>query len=290
MRARDGRMKGIAICGALAHLATSGVHSVRLPLTRGLRPVYEAHQPIHISSIPSMRLSTHAGIELLGGRFRLLLDAQHHRQPAFEAERGWEKSTDFHYKLDAILGETMEIRRIETPLTEDETSALRSGDKVLLSGYVYTARDAAHKRFADALAAGVSLPLDVAGQVIYYCGPSPAGPGRIIGAAGPTTSSRMDAYTPALLALGLKGMIGKGRRSKDVKEAIVRHKAVYFGATGGAGALLSGNVLTYEIIAYPDLGPEAVARLYVRDLPLFVVNDSFGNDLYEMGESRYRMA
>jgi len=182
----------------------------------------------------------------------------------------------------------MDIRRIETPLVKDEISVLRSGDRVLLTGYVYTARDVAHKRFVDALAAGEPLPVDISGQVIYYCGPSPARPGRIIGAAGPTTSSRMDVYTPALLSLGLKGMIGKGKRSESVKEAIMLHRAVYFGATGGAGALLSQNVLSYEIIAYADLGPEAVARLYVRDLPLFVVNDSFGNDLYEMGESTYR--
>jgi len=184
----------------------------------------------------------------------------------------------------------VEIKRIETPLAEEEISRLRSGEKVLLSGYVYTARDAAHKRFASALAAGEPLPLDVSGQVIYYCGPSPARPGRVIGAAGPTTSSRMDCYTPALLSMGLKGMIGKGKRSESVREAIVRHHGVYFGATGGAGALLSCNVISYEIIAYADLGPEAIARLHVRDLPLFVINDSMGRDLYEMGRNRYRRA
>ena len=184
----------------------------------------------------------------------------------------------------------MEIRRIETPLAEEETSRLRAGEKVLLSGYVYTARDAAHKRFAGAMDRGESLPFDVPGQVIYYCGPSPARPGRVIGAAGPTTSSRMDSYAPVLLAMGLKGMIGKGKRSEVVREAIVRHHGVYFGATGGAGALLSCNVLSYEIIAYADLGPEALARLLVRDLPLFVINDSMGNDLYEMGRSGYGKA
>ena len=184
----------------------------------------------------------------------------------------------------------MEIRRIETPLAEEEISRLRAGEKVLLSGYVYTARDAAHKRFAGAMDRGESLPFDVSGQVIYYCGPTPARPGRVIGAAGPTTSSRMDSYAPALLALGLKGMIGKGKRSQVVREAIVRHHGVYFGATGGAGALLSCNVLSYEIIAYADLGPEAVARLLVRDLPLFVINDTMGNDLYEIGRSGYRTA
>jgi fumarate hydratase subunit beta len=184
----------------------------------------------------------------------------------------------------------MEIRRIETPLVEEEIARLRSGDKVLLSGYVYTARDAAHKRFANALAVEEPLPLDVSGQIIYYCGPSPSRPGRIIGAAGPTTSSRMDVYAPTLLSIGLKGMIGKGKRSEAVRGAIVRHNAVYFGATGGAGALLSRNVLSYEIVAYADLGPEAVARLYVRDFPLFVINDSLGNDLYEMGRNKYRTA
>jgi fumarate hydratase subunit beta len=184
----------------------------------------------------------------------------------------------------------MEIKRISTPLDEDLVSRLRSGDKVLLSGYIYTARDAAHKRFMEVLQEGGSLPIDVKGQVIYYCGPTPPAPGRVIGAAGPTTSSRMDAYTPTLLALGLKGMIGKGKRSDEVKDAMRKHKALYFGATGGAGALLAKSVRTYDVVAYKDFGPEAVARLLVEDLPLFVINDIFGNDLYEMGLSRYRAA
>jgi fumarate hydratase subunit beta len=181
----------------------------------------------------------------------------------------------------------MEIKRITTPLREADVLGLESGDKVFLSGYIYTARDAAHKRFVEALDAGQSLPFDVEGQVIYYCGPTPAAPGRVIGAAGPTTSSRMDSYAPRLLSLGVKGMIGKGKRSQDVKKAIGQFKAVYFGATGGAGALLSKTVVSYEVVAYADLGPEAVARLRVLDLPLFVVNDCFGNDLYEMGMSQY---
>ena len=184
----------------------------------------------------------------------------------------------------------MEIKRIKTPLDDGTVTALRSGDKVLLSGYIYTARDAAHKRFMDALRDGSPLPFDIKGQVIYYCGPTPPAPGRVIGAAGPTTASRMDAYAPTLLALGLKGMIGKGRRSQGVKDALKEHKAVYFGATGGAGALLSKCIKTYEIIAYGDLGPEAVARLLVEDFPLFVINDVFGNDLYEMGVSQYKTA
>ena len=175
----------------------------------------------------------------------------------------------------------MKTRRIETPLGEDTVSELTAGDRVFLSGVIYTARDAAHRRFAETMAAGQSLPIDLRGQVIYYCGPSPATPGRIIGAAGPTTSSRMDSYTPSLLAMGLKGMIGKGRRSPDVRDAIRKHRAVYFGATGGAGALLSKTMRAYEIVAYEDLGPESVARIVVEDLPLFVVNDVFGNDLYD---------
>lgn len=176
----------------------------------------------------------------------------------------------------------MEIKRIRTPLDEEIVSTLAAGDKVLLSGVIYTARDAAHKRFAEAMAAGQPLPFDPEGQVVYYCGPTPARPGRVIGAAGPTTSSRMDAYTPALLARGLKGMIGKGMRSPAVREAIRQYRAVYFGATGGAGALLSRAIRSYDIVDYADLGPEAVARLIVEDLPLFVIDDIFGSDLYDM--------
>lgn len=182
----------------------------------------------------------------------------------------------------------MELKRITTPLTDDVIEALRAGDKVLLSGVIYTARDTAHKRFIEALNAGKDLPIDITGQVIYYCGPSPASPGRVIGAAGPTTSYRMDAYAPRLISLGLKGMIGKGRRSAAVKEAMKTYKAVYLGATGGAGALLSRPVVSYDIIAYEELGPEALARLTVRDMPLFVINDVLGNDLYEMGVAQYK--
>jgi fumarate hydratase subunit beta len=182
----------------------------------------------------------------------------------------------------------MEMKRISTPLGDGVIEELRAGDKVLLSGAIYTARDAAHKRFIDTLQAGGSLPFEIKGQVIYYCGPSPASPGRVIGAAGPTTSGRMDVYTPTLLSLGLRGMIGKGKRSQAVKDAIAKYKAIYFGATGGAGALLSKAVVSYEIVAYGELGPEAVARLLVTDLPLFVINDIAGNDLYEMGTTRYR--
>lgn len=182
----------------------------------------------------------------------------------------------------------MEIRRIKTPLDDDVVRSLRAGEKVLLSGYIYTARDAAHQRFRDAIASGAGLPFDLGNQVIYYCGPSPASPGRVIGSCGPTTSSRMDVYTPALLRCGLKGMIGKGKRSPEVREALQTEKAVYFGATGGAGALLSRCVIASEPVAYEDLGPEAVIRLEVRDMPLFVINDVHGNDLYAEGQGRYR--
>ncbi|HOJ71834.1 MAG TPA: Fe-S-containing hydro-lyase [Syntrophorhabdaceae bacterium] len=182
----------------------------------------------------------------------------------------------------------MEIKIITTPLNEEVIKGLKAGDKVFMSGYIYTARDAAHKRFIDTLERGEELPLDIKGQVIYYCGPSPAPPGKVIGACGPTTSSRMDAYAPKLIALGLKGMIGKGKRSQPVKDAISQYNAVYFGATGGAGALLSKSVKSSEVVAYEDLGPEAVVKLYVDKMPLFVINDIYGNDLYEMGTAQYR--
>lgn len=183
---------------------------------------------------------------------------------------------------------TKDLKRIKTPLTDDETESLRAGEKVLLSGFIYTARDAAHKRFIETLDAGGELPFDITGQVIYYCGPAPAPPGKVIGSCGPTTSSRMDVYSPRLVSLGLKGMIGKGKRSEGVKGALKRHGAVYFGATGGAGALLARTVVAAKVIAYEDLGPEAVVRLEVRDMPLFVINDVRGNDLYEEGMKGYR--
>ncbi|HEY3277148.1 MAG TPA: Fe-S-containing hydro-lyase [Syntrophorhabdaceae bacterium] len=182
----------------------------------------------------------------------------------------------------------MEIRRIQTPLDNRVVEMLNAGDKILLSGFIYTARDAAHKRFVESLEAGDNLPFSIKGEIIYYCGPSPASPGKIIGACGPTTSSRMDAYTPALLSLGLRGMIGKGKRSAAVREAMQQYRAVYLGATGGAGALLSKCVTSFETIAYEDLGPEAVVRLGVKDMPLFVINDIYGNDLYEAGITQYR--
>lgn len=182
----------------------------------------------------------------------------------------------------------MAMKKITTPLEDSVIEGLGVGEKVFLTGFIYTARDAAHKRFMEAIDRGEPLPFDVNGQLVYYCGPSPASPGRVIGACGPTTSSRMDIYTPVLLSRGLKGMIGKGKRSQAVKDAIKQYKSVYFGATGGAGALLSGCVISSEVIAYEDLGPEAVLKLGVRDMPLFVVNDISGNDLYEDGIKKYK--
>jgi len=181
----------------------------------------------------------------------------------------------------------MERRRINTPLEEEVIETLKTGDKVLLTGHIFTARDAAHRRFIETMKRGEQLPFDIKHQIIYYCGPSPAPFGRIIGACGPTTSSRMDAYAPELIKIGLKGMIGKGKRSSHVKEAMKIYKAVYFGATGGAGALISKSVVSVTPIAYEDLGPEAVLMLEVKDMPLFVINDIFGNDLYDDGIKRY---
>lgn len=177
---------------------------------------------------------------------------------------------------------------ITTPLTGEVVERLRAGDKVTLNGVVYVARDAAHKRLVEALDRGEPLPLELRGQVIYYMGPSPAPPGRPIGAAGPTTSGRMDPYAPRLMAEGLKGMIGKGNRSPAVREAMQKYKAVYFGAIGGAGALISQCIKEAEVIAYPDLGAEAVFRLVVEGFPLIVINDIYGGDAYEEGKARYR--
>ena len=169
---------------------------------------------------------------------------------------------------------------IQTPLNNEMISKLHAGDIVYITGTIFCARDAAHKRMSEALEAGKKLPFDLEGNVIYYLGPSPARPGNVTGSAGPTTSSRMDKYTPALLDLGLKGMIGKGKRNDAVKEAIVRNRAVYFAAVGGAGALLSERIKSAEIIAYEDLGTEAVRKMYVEDFPAIVAFDSFGGDVY----------
>ena len=176
---------------------------------------------------------------------------------------------------------------LTAPVTAEDLKPLRAGDTVYLSGTVYTARDAAHKRLTELLAAGADLPIPLDGCAVYYVGPTPERPGQIIGAAGPTTSGRMDAYTPALLDLGLKIMIGKGARSESVKAAVVRNGAVYLGAVGGAGAVMAAAVKAVEIVCWEDLGCEAVRKLSVEDLPLTVIMDSQGNDLYQLGPKAY---
>ena len=177
---------------------------------------------------------------------------------------------------------------LKAPLSDADVSSLVAGDHVLITGTIYTARDAAHKRMVELLDKEEKLPFDIKGAIIYYVGPTPAPPGRAIGSAGPTTSGRMDSYAPRLIALGLKAMIGKGSRSDPVIEAMKEHKAVYLGATGGAGALLSRTVRSSEIIAYEDLGPEAVRRLEVTEFPAVVINDVRGGDRYKEGQAKYR--
>ena len=178
-------------------------------------------------------------------------------------------------------------KNISAPISDEDAKGLRAGDYVYITGTIYTARDAAHKRMSEALAAGKTLPIDMKNNIIYYMGPSPAREGRPIGSAGPTTASRMDKYAPSLLDLGLKGMIGKGKRTQQVKDAIVRNGAVYFAAVGGAGALLSQRIKKSEVIAYEDLGTEAIRKLEVEDFPVIVVIDSKGNNLYETAIKEY---
>ena len=178
-------------------------------------------------------------------------------------------------------------KRINLPLTKENTKDLKAGDYVYLNGIIYTARDAAHKRMDETLNAGEVLPINIEGTTIYYMGPSPAREGRPIGSAGPTTASRMDKYAPRLLDLGLIGMIGKGRRTEAVKDAIVRNQAVYFAAVGGAGALLSKAITSSRVVAYDDLGTEAIRELTVKDFPVIVVIDSEGNNLYDMAKEQY---
>ena len=177
--------------------------------------------------------------------------------------------------------------RITAPLTREEARKLKSGDSCLLSGVIYTARDAAHKRLCDLVEQGKELPLEIQNSVIYFVGPTPAKPGEVIGSAGPTTSYRMDAYSPRLIALGQTGMIGKGKRSDEVVAAMKEHGAVYFGAIGGCGALLSQCIKKSEVIAYEDLGAEAIRRLEVEDFPVVVIIDAEGNNLYETGRAAY---
>lgn len=178
--------------------------------------------------------------------------------------------------------------KLTTPLTVEDTEKLKSGDIVQITGTIYTARDAAHARLVKLVEEGKELPFDVEGQIIYYVGPTPAKPGNPIGSAGPTTSYRMDPFAPTLLDKGLKGMIGKGGRSQEVKDACVRNKGVYFAATGGAAALIAKCIKKAEVIAYEDLGSEAIRKLEVENFPVIVINDTYGNDQYETGQAKYR--
>lgn len=182
-----------------------------------------------------------------------------------------------------------ETKRIHTPLTEATILNLKAGDRVAISGIIYTGRDAAHKRLTQALNEGKELPVDLKGQIIYYVGPCPAKPGQALGSCGPTTSGRMDAYAPAFLDLGLKGMIGKGPRSQNVIDAMIKNNSVYFAAIGGAAAVIANSVKKADVVAYPDLGPEAVYRLEVEDFPCIVVIDCQGNDLYKTGPEKYKL-
>jgi fumarate hydratase subunit beta len=186
------------------------------------------------------------------------------------------------YKLRAMS------KKVTLPLTDEVLKDLKTGDNLLLTGVIYAARDAAHKRMVEALDQGKPLPFDIKGATIYYMSPTPARPGRIVGSAGPTTSGRMDVYAPRLIAAGLKGMIGKGSRSGAVKDAMVKHKAVYLGAIGGAGAIVSKSIKKAKMIAYEELGAEALRRLEVEDFPVTVVNDVYGGDLYEEGRAKYK--
>jgi fumarate hydratase subunit beta len=179
--------------------------------------------------------------------------------------------------------------KMTTPLTNEDIEKLKIGDIVYLSGEIYTARDAAHKRLVDLIDEGKELPFNLEGSVIYFVGPTPPKPGEPIGSAGPTTSYRMDSYSPTMLKYGSKGMIGKGKRNQAVKDACKEYGGIYFGATGGAGALLGKRIKSAEVIAYPELGPEAVRKLEVENFPVTVINDTYGNDLYQMGREQYEI-
>ena len=183
----------------------------------------------------------------------------------------------------------MATYNLTTPLSEEDVRKLKAGDVVNLSGVIYTARDAAHSRLVKLIEEGKELPFDLEGSVIYFVGPTPPKPGDPIGSAGPTTSYRMDSYSPTMLKHGSRGMIGKGKRSQEVKDACKEYGGVYFGATGGAGALLGKRIKEAEVIAYPELGPEAIRRIVVEDFPVTVVNDTYGNDLYQMGREQYEV-
>jgi fumarate hydratase subunit beta len=179
-------------------------------------------------------------------------------------------------------------KRVFTPLTDEALADLNAGEQVLLTGVIYTARDAAHRRLLEGVDRGEEPPFDLKGQILYYVGPTPPRPGDVIGSAGPTTAYRMDPFTPRMLELGIKAAIGKGGRSKEVREAFVKHHAVYFGAIGGSGAFLSGAIKKVDVVAYDDLGTEAIRRLEVEDFPVIVVNDTHGNDLLEQGKMEWK--
>ena len=181
----------------------------------------------------------------------------------------------------------MDFKKVTTPMSDETVTSLKAGDNLLITGVIYTARDAAHKKLTELMERNEELPLDLKGHIIYYVGPTPAKPGQVIGSAGPTTSGRMDAYTPQMLSKGMKGCIGKGSRSKAVKEALIEYKGIYLAAVGGAGALLSKKITACEVVAYPELGAEAIHRLEVEDFPVTVINDAHGNDLYEEGVKQY---
>ena len=183
----------------------------------------------------------------------------------------------------------MATYNLTTPLTNKDTEKLVSGDIVYISGTIFTARDAAHKRLVDLIEAGKELPFDLEGSIIYFVGPTPPKPGDPIGSAGPTTSYRMDSFSPTMLKHGSRGMIGKGKRNQAVKDACIEYKGIYFGATGGAGALLGKKITSAEVIAYPELGPEAVRKITVVDFPVTVINDTHGNDLYQAGRAEYEV-
>ena len=183
-----------------------------------------------------------------------------------------------------------QVKSIVTPLTDEVIKTLKIGDKVSITGVIYSARDAAHKKLVELIEAGKDLPFDMPGQAIYFVGPTPAKPGNAVGSAGPTTSGRMDAYSPILIAHGLKGMIGKGPRSESVKDAMKKHGAVYFAAVGGAGALISKSITKVDVIAYPELGAEAIRRMEVKEFPAIVAVDASGNDLYEKGKKEYAIS
>ncbi|MDQ0339042.1 fumarate hydratase subunit beta [Caldalkalibacillus uzonensis] len=181
------------------------------------------------------------------------------------------------------------VKKLTTPLTDEQIRSLKAGDQVTITGVIYSARDAAHQRMVDALKENKPLPVDLKNQVIYYAGPTPAKPGKVIGSCGPTTSGRMDAYSPALMEQGLKGMIGKGPRSREVIAAMKKHGAVYFAAIGGAAALIADTIKKVEVVAYEELGPEAIRRMEVENYPCIVAVDCEGNDLYEIGVKQYRI-